>query len=397
MEGGRGLFAVSGALLVLAVVATLVFAGAAAFFYLKSNDYDAANQALQAKISAQAQKTAALEADIGKLRADYSALDAKLALTTGQLDESRQEAATLRAQIAQKEQELNAAQLDIEANKKKVEEIRGSLSTLDKTLNESIAWFRDNAALPESDQNVELYLDRVMGDCTDDKELNLACMSFLLDRTAVNLHYKTDIEKGKQDFLQPLNYTIARGGGDCEDYSLFIKATLNSLKKRGAGNLEATTFAEGGDSRFIVYPIESKMDPQQPYYYYEGTRKVSFGKLQDLTPYVVCYWPGGSFGHCTVALSKSRVESAAGMGALAGAYVYEPQGGETAGGNGVYLGQVGAGFSLCFAQPGENCYSKPNVIGLVIGDDDLYKYQDGNWVSYHGYYEKVGQIASQLG
>lgn len=171
------------------------------------------------------------------------------------------------------------------------------------------------------------------------------------------------------------------GWGDCEDYSLIFKATLNTAKSDMAG-LEAVTFAPGGTANFRIYPKESaQLSTDESYWYVPNAKTASLGFLDKSHFYVICYRSGATIGHCTVAISPNELLSSSDMPLLSGAQVFEPQ-------NGLYLGSVGSEFPICSS---EDCTGKLYNVQLVITDGDLYKFEGGKWVGYADYLQKVEQ------
>ena len=290
-------------------------------------------------------------------------------------------------QLAQTEEQLEASKANLESQKQQAQQIASDLSGLEGSINASMAWFRGNAEFPSNySWKADIYVKRVLSDCVEGNELNVGCMSYLMENTAFAIHYRTDVAStGKADFLQSVKQTIDSGWGDCEDYSLIFKAALNSAKAAQPG-LQVVAWAPGGTRKFYIYPKESQVRPDESYWYVPNAQKVQLGSLDSLHPFVVCYRLNQNAGHCTVALSDQPVSSSQQIGDLAGARVFEPQIGE-------YLGTVGSEFGICNPS---YCFERAGVIQIAISDSDLYKFESGQWASYSDYLSRVKQAESGI-
>lgn len=353
------------------------------------------NMQLQDSVKSLLAKQADSEARLQELGRQQTLLQAGYERTKSELDAekanvsaSAARVALLQSQLSEKERQLAESRVDLEAQQQKAASIASDLSRLEGSINESMSWFRENAALPENyGANLNLFKGRMYTDCVDGNELNLACISYLMENTAFAIHYRTDAESsGRADFLQSLKQTIDSGWGDCEDYSLIFKAELNTLKAAHKG-LEPIAFTGGGTAEFRVYPKESTPGSQgESYWYVPNAKKVPLGTLDSLYPYVVCFRQTAQNGHCAVALSDREITKSSEMGNLAGARVFEPQTGQ-------YLGTVGSEFSICQSS---QCFAEYRAIMMAISDSDLYKFEGGEWAGYADYAERVRQETQAL-
>ncbi len=291
-------------------------------------------------------------------------------------------------QLAQTEQQLEASKATLESQRQQAQQIASDLSGLEASINASMAWFRINAQFPPNySWKADIYVKRVLSDCVEGNELNMGCMSYLMENTAFAIHYRTDFAStGKADFLQSVKQTIDSGWGDCEDYSLIFKAALNSAKALQPG-LQAVAWAPGGTRNFYIYPKESLvMKEDVSYWYVPNAHKVNLGSIDSLHPFVVCYRLNQNAGHCTVALSDSPIPSSQQIGGLSGARVFEPQIGE-------YLGTVGSEFGICNPS---YCFERAGAIQIAISDSDLYKFEGGKWAGYSDYLSRVKGAESEI-
>lgn len=353
------------------------------------------NTQLSAQLRDLSAKQADAESRIQQLTGQQEALSASYTRLSQQLEEEKQNVSAsaakillLQSQLAEKEKQLAESRVNLEQQEQKVAAIYSDLAALETNINESMSWFKGNAALPESyGTQLEIFKRRMYDDCVDNNELNLACLSYLMENTAFSIHYRTDSEKGKADFLQSVKQTIDSGWGDCEDYSLIFKAELNTIKAAHSG-LIPVAFTGGGTGEFRVYPKESiPVSESESYWYVPNAKKVELGSLDSLYPYVICFRQTEQNGHCTVALSQNRIENSGQLSLLMGAQVFEPQSGQ-------YLGTVGNEYAVCASS---DCLYEYRAIMLVISDDQLYKFENGAWTSYADYGERVHAEMQLLG
>ncbi|MFH1785421.1 MAG: hypothetical protein ABH842_03250 [Candidatus Micrarchaeota archaeon] len=256
-------------------------------------------------------------------------------------------------------QELANKSLSLEEAQEGFETLKLEVENIEQTINESMEWFSANSNMPPS---LDYFVSYIEKKCMDDG-LNLACIEFFMKKN-LKFSYKNE----NPDKLYPLDELVSRGGGDCEDYSLFLKAILNDIKEN---NPDTDVIGwESGNGEFIVYEGDGRI------WYYDHAEEVNFGSLKDLNPVVICYTTSYTtnqlLGHCVVGLSEQKIETSRDISELSGASLFEPQDGE-------YLGEVGVEFSLC---EGEDCSKNTNDIIILITDNDFYKMQDGKWQSF---------------
>lgn len=280
--------------------------------------------------------------------------------------------------------ELSLVYAQLQEEKGKVSNVKDELLDLEKKINSSMSWFRENSFLNSSHSwSVDIFLQRVESDCIYDGALNLACINYLTERTILYIEYLDDSDLGVLDRLQSINETIMRRGGDCEDIALFSKALLQTLKSNN--NLLLKSWEPASDGRFIIWP---QQETEDSYIYYQDARPKIIANLKDVYPYVICYTVDSFSGHCRIALSENKITSSS-VDGLLGAGVFEPQ-------TGMYFGRVGQEYSLCSAER-ENCQNIPNTITLAITENDIIKFSGSSWVSYQDYFSKTKGMMQDLG
>jgi len=321
------------------------------------------------------------QANYASLQAKYSLSQQELESAQASLASEKTKLAIAQAQLAEAERQLAESKASLESQRQQVSQIAANLSSLETSINDSMSWFRDNAYMPKNYSWAgDIFMKRVASDCTERGNLNLACISHLMENTAFAIHYRTDtVSSGKEDFLQSVKQTINSGWGDCEDYSLIFKAILNSMRLENS-SLTAIAWQPSASGEFRVYPKESSDSTNEPYWVYSNAKAAPMGSLSH--PYVICYTVDPSSGHCVVALSSIAIEGSSQVAELTGAHVFEPQ-------NGRYLGRIGESFGIC-TQPG--CSQMAGGIWMVISDSDLYIYGDDGW---QGYADSLSQVRQE--
>lgn len=382
----------AGKLAYATALAALLFLAVAVFLLAQNASLSSQTENLQKQKAKTEASLAALDEKHSSLQSrcslTESALRAELANSSASLLASEARASLLSYRLGQAESQLAKSRSELEAERGKAAAIASELTSLESSINESISWFKGNSMLPQSGSwSADIFQKRILSDCAESGNLNLACIAYLMENTAFSIHYRADIEKGKMDYLQSVNETIALGWGDCEDYSLLFKATLNSLKQQSP-SLVPVAFEGGGESDFRVYPKEgAALAPGEDYWYVPNARGAPFAPLSTLHPYVICFAKSAQGGHCVVALSEKKAASSASLSELSGSYIFEPQ-------TGLYLGKIGETLFLC---PGDAYYFEPGSIRLIIAEDDLYFYRvGGGWTGYGDYLEKVGKARESL-
>jgi len=360
----------------------LALAAAVLFLYMENDKLHALTERQQSQLDSASRMLAEANKNISYLNASLKQTEDKLSLANGQLGMALKELNETKQRLEDKESELKATAEELNATKNLLNLTRAEfaslaleVSALEESINESIQWFRENSFLPSS---IDFFTYRVQSRCIDDEKLNLACISYLMDKK-LNFKYISESE----DKLFSINDIVSRKGGDCEDFSLFLKATLNSIRKLD-GDVVVEAWASG-EGRYVIY--EEKNETKTTIWYVDG-EAVRLGRLQDFQPYVVCFAIDSYSGHCVIALSERNITSVMDMDALDGAALFEPQ-------NGMYLGKIGKNLAICDAGISV-CERKAGYISFVIADNDLYQFKNGSWKNYDIYMQKAVETGRLL-
>ncbi|MBI5223141.1 hypothetical protein HY990_01835 [Candidatus Micrarchaeota archaeon] len=309
---------------------------------------------------------------ISALSYQRNQLNQSLLRTAQTLNSTELELELTRANLSEVSDALFASQNQLNHSKQILSQLKNNISVLrseviaiDKNLNDSIQWFKVNSVLPSSYSS---FTGEVLGGCFEGNVLNLGCASFVMSRS-LNFNYRTEAI----DRLYSLEELRTRQGGDCEDFSLFLKALITSIKSVRNFEIAAWRADPAGAEKYTIFK-----DGNQ-YWYYSGTG-VILGNSDSLFPYMVCFNTNydavsrGYQGHCIVALASSDIKSSDGMALLRNAQLFEPQ-------NGQYLGRVGTDLYLC-VNGNRNCERQLNTIYFVTSNSDSYQFSEGQWKGY---------------
>lgn len=383
--------------IILALLLLFSFASNAISLYLffsESSKLEQLDNTTAQMIKEQDQTIDQLNKRIDQLKDSNKKLDQILQTTEQDLEQkesllAQEEEKTriLQTQLGSAQKNLSDTKKELEQNFQRLSTLKSDISEMTKELDDSMQWFEDNSYLPESHSwNVEILQTRITKDCVYEGRLNLACITHRMANTAVSLRYLEDLDAGSSDHLQSLIETADRGGGDCEDFSLFFKSIINSLKESGNDEKIIAWFPSQG-SEFRVFPLD---EDAESYYYYPNAASVEIGALDTYHPYVVCFARDHSSGHCAVALSQDELKSSSDIYSLDSAHVFEPQ-------SGLYLGQIGRNFRICDEDHGDACWQAPNTILIVITDNDIYRVWKGKWNGYADFSAQLSALSAQMG
>ncbi len=295
--------------------------------------------------------------------------------TTKELNDTKDELGERTQELNETRQELAGAITLLNETKDEFLQLKDEVLEIEESVNSSIQWFRDNSVVPPQPV-LSSFMNRIESKCIDDNTLNLACIPFVMD-LKLDFNYRFEYP----DRLYSIEEMVGNKGGDCEDYSLFLKAVLNELRE---DNLRLKGW-ESSDDEFIVY------ETAEEYWYYWGDSHY-FGKLWETYPYVICYTTTYSEtvyeGHCVVALSYENISSAGDFADFEGSEIFEPQ-------DGKYLGEIGEALAVCM-EGQEDCEKRINHINFVIADDDLYQFTEGRWKSYKLYQKSASALHEDI-
>lgn len=323
-----------------------------------------------------------LETEIFQLESTIDQRDAEIEDLEISIDGKNIVISNLSEKLNNTEKELNDTKEELEAKEASLEEYQQEfeqlgyeIETIEASLNDSIQWLSDNAGMSP---DTEYFVPYVENKCVENNELNLACLPFFMERY-LEFTYKYE----ENDKLYSIDEMISNEGGDCEDYSLFLKALLHDLKEYTNARLIAW---QEGSGTFTVYTTTTKE------WYYEDAVPANLGKLDEFYPVVFCYVTSYSTflleGHCIVALPEDEIITEEDLVYLEDSLTFEPQDGQ-------YMGKIGTHFNVCYDGQ-KNCGTVAGDSIIVITDHDIYQFIDGEWKSLEEYREKADDLKTRL-
>jgi len=324
------------------------------------------------------EKTTQLEntnQNINSLNSELDQTNEELNQIIGTLIETKNDLNNTQKELEDANTQLHNLGDLLEETKQKFVDIRDEISNMETSIDESIQWFKENAYLPPS---LKSFISRAKAKCIDSGTLNLACVPYVME-LKLDFIYKYEYP----DKLYSIETMVDNKGGDCEDYSLFLKAYLNTLKiTYNSMKLEAWS---PGTDQYIIY------EEDNTFWYHSGSKKF-IGNLNELYPYSICfttYYNGSRFeGHCIVALAEKEIDSIEDIGNLNNALAFEPQ-------DGRYKGVVGTDYGIC-AEGNEDCIYSIESISIIITDSDLFEFSEGEWRSYGLQKDNAGLLDDEI-
>ncbi len=242
--------------------------------------------------------------------------------------------------------------------------LSNQLDAFETTLMGKWQWIRDNAVMqPVQVSKIEDPLDEYCG-----PDIKIPCIPIVLNMKE-DFHYIQDYG----DQIKPVKDFITEKGGDCEDWSLFMKAYINSK----SDNKLIRAYEDGGSEDYKIYEDGSNI------YFYSNSRDVKIGRKGDLDTTVICYDMGAQ-GHCILAFTNKTAPGDTVLEKLNGSIAVEPQ-------SGLVMGHVynpGDGTDKLYLNT--QGYDLP--IYILVTDDDLYLFEENVWNSYGLQYSKFESL-----
>jgi hypothetical protein len=397
----------------IAAIALLLLSASAlgGLAYTLSAEKDALSSSLERSNVLNANLSAAvadLSARITVLSSQRDGLAAQAAQVTAERDAARQQVEDANARIVSLNQTVSQQTGRIGSLVSDINATRKSLDDFERQINESVAWFSNNSNISavrqfrEMQNQLDTFCIEVRGDTC---RIKLSCPRLVNDAYS-QFEYKTDQSLyGKADKLQSLQEFADRRGGDCEDYSLAVKAELNFLVQkclgRGFQKIEFEPVEEAQGQRYIVE--EDRYSDPPVTWYYDNAKGVQL-PLAYSNYHVVC----GTFavgttangtlvlgGHCLLGFSKVRVSNSSDIyPAISDSYFVEPQNGYLVDTTGYVKPQAGQ------ALPSDFRSTSASIWAVITGDDFyIYSQQDDGswrWRGYKDIYGNTETIRQQL-
>ena len=272
-----------------------------------------------------------------------SALEAGIKGVAMDLNGTKERVASIEESFAQFLEEYIELQEQYEEKAAAYELLVGEIENFEMDLQEKMYWYTENADFGGETKG---FLSRIDTKCIEDDVLNMPCVSYVLDER--NYKYRSE---GK-DYIKSLDEFERDRGGDCEDWSIFVKAIINEIgEEYEIDELRVVDFNRPG--YFEVYA-----DDGITYYYSYADINMEIEDLQ-----VACFPVGGGYGHC--ALVSDDV-------------IFEPQ-------DGSYLARAEWDGESYLIRDG-------GFVEVLIDDEDIHVDTGEGWVSYASFIEKIEGI-----
>ena len=279
----------------------------------------------------------------------------------------------------------------------------GRLEAFKQDIADTTKWFKDNsniAGLKEYDVDRTAFDERCLVIEKDSCRIKLGCPSWIF-KTMDFFSYKIDNEtSNKSDYLQDLSSFYRKKGGDCEDYSLAVGASINFMedacKKRGYPKyfFEAITDSVGSiafidnieDWRYIdatVYEL-----PKDYTYHYTVCGDFPSGIDPNTKE-------GANYsGHCVLAFTNAPITGSAGIrDSLKDSILVEPQ-------SGWLVYDLRFEDSMIVPYDGYTYYDMRNLIYSVITDSDYYIFKrygsEAYWMGYSDFLPMIDTLEKSL-
>ena len=285
-------------------------------------EMEAADRGLEAKLGS----------EVGALSIDLNATKARVMDIEGEFGEFQEQYIHLQADYQQKVEEYA--------------ELMGQMEDFEADLQDKMYWYTENADFGGQTKG---FLSRIETKCIDGNTLNMPCVTIVLENRSFGY-----LSEGK-DYIKSLDEFEKDKGGDCEDWSIFMKAIINELAEEEGIN-ELALVKHGTSGYFEVYE-----DDGVTYYYSDEAVYVDVKNLS-----VACFPVSGGYGHC--ALVSDDV-------------LFEPQ-------EGSYLSGV-------YWEEGDYLIEKGGFIEVLIDNQDISIYEGETWISYAYFIEKIDEIIGE--
>ncbi|MFW6378908.1 MAG: hypothetical protein ACOCZV_02700 [Nanoarchaeota archaeon] len=280
-------------------------------------------------------------------------------------------------------------------NEELLEKVETSISTI-KYFNEEIDramnWFSENSDLDSSSlrsSNRDMLKRKCFSIEDDSCTIKAGCPALFIKEN-LDLHYRDDFDAHwESDKLLSLAEFIEYYGGDCEDYSLFVKAIFNEFLAtcdHKDKEIHVESFVSGqGDDKYFLDKGENWYSDDAMLADFTGYRypTVVCGSLLDPNT-------GERSGHCINALSTKPIRTIDDLDRLYDAILIESQTGEYRGEIEQYEYESITSHRLTTTLGGS--------IHYIITDKDQFIFSEefGKWMSYTSINETLSPVTREL-
>lgn len=228
-----------------------------------------------------------------KLEKELFYLNRKLESLNSTLNERDLEIETLKRNFSILQEKYEKLRRENAYLNKKLKEYEDIVKEIEYNIEKYKKFISENLNYDFSNKD---FIHSIKNYCIDVQEvsyLNLPCAIYIL-KDKHNFKYINDT----YDEIYDIEDFIERGGGDCEDWSLFVAALINYFKKKD--NIEKLiVFEQHPGYNFKLYEEGNVI------YYYEDAKEVEISLKEYPIINLICYIRSPEESHCIIALSKN--------------------------------------------------------------------------------------------
>lgn len=228
-----------------------------------------------------------------KLEKELFYLNRKLESLNSTLNERDLEIETLKRNFSILQEKYEKLRRENAYINKKLKEYEDIVKEIEYNIEKYKKFISENLNYDFSNKD---FIHSIKNYCIDVQEvsyLNLPCAIYIL-KDKHNFKYINDT----YDEIYDIEDFIERGGGDCEDWSLFVAALINYFKKKD--NIEKLiVFEQHPGYNFKLYEEGNVI------YYYEDAKEVEISLKEYPIINLICYIRSPTESHCIIALSKN--------------------------------------------------------------------------------------------
>jgi len=271
-------------------------------------------------------------------------MDSDFFVLSGEINATKEKISIIEEDFETFQSQYVNLQADYEEKVEEYSALMGQMEDFEADLQEKMYWYSQNADFGGETKG---FLSRIETKCIDGRTLSMPCVAIVLENRSFEY-----ISEGS-DHIKSLGEFEQDGGGDCEDWSIFVKAIINEMAEEEGVN-ELAVLDPYSVGYMEVYEDDGVT------YYYENDPK--YLKIENLS--VGCFPMVGGYGHC--ALLSENV-------------LFEPQ--------------DGAFMANAYWEEGEYLLEGGGFVEVVIDDEDIHvQGPGGEWVSYAYFIEKIEKI-----
>ena len=283
----------------------------------------------------------------------------------------------------------------------KISEAKLELSQFEDEVQDSRDWFKENSNIGDYHQydSLSSQLKKCVRIIDDKCKIKLACLDLIHEKYREFTYSYDNYTSNKTDKLQSLGEFYDNGKGDCEDFSLLMKAEINYLTDYCSVKGEPKYQFEVAQPSLVS--TQYFVDFNDEWYYNNAAAFVI--PLSYKYTYVVCgNYPAANdpnniaktstFGHCALGMTDIEIKSSSDISrSLTNAIIIEPQ-------SGFLIYDQREKNTLFVPENGDSMLGRSVFVWSVISDQDyyLYNFDESEWRSYSDFLDKIEIIKNEI-